>query len=210
MRGAARDRQRPGAAAQRDRRGGADRRRPVADGSRLSPLRRSPPGTGRAATRASAASAIRRCAARTSCSTLPACWPRSRPCASDCRQRAGDSHRPGDGRAAGPIPGRPGRADDRPRCRSQPARGRRAGAEPRPDGLLSAHPCRVRCHARQGHRRDPARMAPLVDHWHFTDLPAARAASAGDIAERFGALGVKGEAVTAATHRARATRSQRR
>ena len=63
-----------------------------------------------------------------------------------------------------------------------------------------------RTHAVFGAMRDKdidailARMAPLVDHWHFTDLPAARAASAAEIAERFGALGVKGEAVTAATH----------
>ena len=63
-----------------------------------------------------------------------------------------------------------------------------------------------RTHAVFGAMRDKdidailARMAPLVDHWHFTDLPVARAASAGEIAERFGALGVKGEAVTAATH----------
>src|SRR5207344_1981477 len=51
-----------------------------------------------------------------------------------------------------------------------------------------------RTHAVFGAMRDKdlaailARMAPLVDHWHFTDLPATRAASAGEIAERFGAL----------------------
>jgi dihydrofolate synthase/folylpolyglutamate synthase len=63
-----------------------------------------------------------------------------------------------------------------------------------------------RTHAVFGAMRDKdidailARMAPLVDHWHFTDLPVARAASAGEVAERFRALGVRGEAVTAATH----------
>jgi dihydrofolate synthase/folylpolyglutamate synthase len=63
-----------------------------------------------------------------------------------------------------------------------------------------------RTHAVFGAMRDKdidailARMAPLVDHWHFTDLPAARAASATQIAERFRTLGLKGEAVTAATH----------
>ncbi len=63
-----------------------------------------------------------------------------------------------------------------------------------------------RTHAVFGAMRDKdidailARMAPLVDHWHFTDLPAVRAASAEQVAERFRALGVKGPAVTAATH----------
>ena len=37
-----------------------------------------------------------------------------------------------------------------------------------------------------------ARMAPLVDHWHFTDLPVARAARAGDLAELRSRLGVSG------------------
>ena len=63
-----------------------------------------------------------------------------------------------------------------------------------------------RTHAVFGAMRDKdidailARMAPLIDHWHFTDLPAVRAASATQIAERFRALGPKDEAVTAATH----------
>ena len=54
----------------------------------------------------------------------------------------------------------------------------RAGAEPRPDGLLPAHACGVRRDARQGPgRRSCTRMAPLVDAWHFTDLPTPRAAA---------------------------------
>jgi dihydrofolate synthase/folylpolyglutamate synthase len=43
-------------------------------------------------------------------------------------------------------------------------------------------------------------MAPLVDHWHFTDLPAPRAASAEQIVERFRAIAVKGAAASTATH----------
>ena len=63
-----------------------------------------------------------------------------------------------------------------------------------------------RTHAVFGAMRDKdidailARMAPLVDHWHFTDLPAARAASAAELAERFRATRREGRAVTAATH----------
>jgi dihydrofolate synthase/folylpolyglutamate synthase len=62
-----------------------------------------------------------------------------------------------------------------------------------------------RTHAVFGAMRDKdidtilARMAPLVDHWHFTDLPAARAASAEQIAERFRSMD-RGATVTAATH----------
>ena len=62
-----------------------------------------------------------------------------------------------------------------------------------------------RTHAVFGAMRDKdidailARMAPLVDCWHFTDLPAARAASAQEIEERFRAIDT-GPAVTAATH----------
>jgi dihydrofolate synthase / folylpolyglutamate synthase len=45
------------------------------------------------------------------------------------------------------------------------------------------------------------RMAPLVDHWHFTDLPVARAARAADLAELRAGLGVSGPGpVTAACH----------
>ena len=36
------------------------------------------------------------------------------------------------------------------------------------------------------------RMAPVVDDWFFCDLPAARAASADDLAARHAALGLKG------------------
>ena len=51
-----------------------------------------------------------------------------------------------------------------------------------------------RTHAVFGAMRDKdigtilARMAPLVDAWHFTDLPAARAASASDLAAALGQL----------------------
>ena len=46
-----------------------------------------------------------------------------------------------------------------------------------------------------------ARMAPLVDHWHFTDLPVARAARASDLAELRSRLGVSGPGpVSAACH----------
>ena len=51
-----------------------------------------------------------------------------------------------------------------------------------------------RTHAVFGAMRDKdigailAKMAPLVDAWHFTDLPAARAASAAELAERFAAV----------------------
>jgi dihydrofolate synthase/folylpolyglutamate synthase len=51
-----------------------------------------------------------------------------------------------------------------------------------------------RTHAVFGAMRDKdipailAHMAPLVDHWHFTDLPAARAASAAELAAAHAAL----------------------
>ena len=55
-----------------------------------------------------------------------------------------------------------------------------------------------RTHAVFGAMRDKdlpgilALMAPLVDHWHFTDLPGPRAARAADLAEMRGRLTVKG------------------
>ena len=55
----------------------------------------------------------------------------------------------------GPLPDRPGSADPDPRRRSQPACGRDTGAQSRPDGVLSAHPCRLRRDARQGPAGDP-------------------------------------------------------
>ncbi len=129
-------------------------------------------------------------------------------------ERAGDPHRPRDGRAARPLPGRPGRADARARRRAQPARGRRAGAEPRPDGLLPAHPRRVRRDARQGHRRASWRsMAPLVDAWHFTDLPTPRAAerrrSSPSACARVAAPSGARDRATHATPRRRARRGAR-
>jgi dihydrofolate synthase/folylpolyglutamate synthase len=62
-----------------------------------------------------------------------------------------------------------------------------------------------RTHAVFGAMRDKdivailARMAPLVDAWHFTDLPTPRAASGADLAERLAALPAPGRA-TVATH----------
>ena len=55
-----------------------------------------------------------------------------------------------------------------------------------------------RTHAVFGAMRDKdiesmlTRMAPLVDDWHFTDLPTARAAKASELAQVHGRLGVKG------------------
>jgi dihydrofolate synthase / folylpolyglutamate synthase len=43
-------------------------------------------------------------------------------------------------------------------------------------------------------------LAPLVDAWHFTDLPAPRAARAAELAERFAAVAGAAAAVTSATH----------
>ncbi|HJV71518.1 MAG TPA: bifunctional tetrahydrofolate synthase/dihydrofolate synthase [Ideonella sp.] len=43
-----------------------------------------------------------------------------------------------------------------------------------------------------------ARLAPLVDHWHFTDLPLARAATAEDLAGALRAM--RGEAAACSTH----------
>jgi dihydrofolate synthase/folylpolyglutamate synthase len=45
-----------------------------------------------------------------------------------------------------------------------------------------------------------ARMAPLVDAWHFIDLPTARAASAEQLAKRFTALAPKAATASVATH----------
>ena len=45
------------------------------------------------------------------------------------------------------------------------------------------------------------RMAPLVDHWHFTDLPMQRAATAVQLAATHAALSLRGPGpVTAQTH----------
>ncbi|MEP7101442.1 MAG: bifunctional tetrahydrofolate synthase/dihydrofolate synthase [Burkholderiales bacterium] len=45
------------------------------------------------------------------------------------------------------------------------------------------------------------RMAPLVDHWHFTDLPLPRAASAESLAAMYTSLDLKGPGpVTLASH----------
>ncbi|MFT3665079.1 bifunctional tetrahydrofolate synthase/dihydrofolate synthase [Piscinibacter sp.] len=55
-----------------------------------------------------------------------------------------------------------------------------------------------RTHAVFGAMRDKdvaailARMAPLVDAWHFTDLPIARAARADELAQLHASLGCKG------------------
>jgi dihydrofolate synthase/folylpolyglutamate synthase len=64
-----------------------------------------------------------------------------------------------------------------------------------------------RTHAVFGAMRDKditailTRMAPLVDDWHFTDLPMLRAASAAELAACHGQLGLKGPGpVTVACH----------
>jgi dihydrofolate synthase/folylpolyglutamate synthase len=45
------------------------------------------------------------------------------------------------------------------------------------------------------------RLAPLVDHWHFTDLPTARAARAEDLAATYHSLALAGPGpVTVACH----------
>ena len=45
------------------------------------------------------------------------------------------------------------------------------------------------------------RMAPLVDHWYFTDLPVPRAARADDLAALYGSLALEGPGpVTLACH----------
>jgi dihydrofolate synthase/folylpolyglutamate synthase len=63
-----------------------------------------------------------------------------------------------------------------------------------------------RTHAVFGAMRDKdidailAKMAPLVDAWHFTDLPAPRAASAAQLAERFAGVAGAPSGSTIATH----------
>ena len=64
-----------------------------------------------------------------------------------------------------------------------------------------------RTHAVFGTMRDKdinailARMAPLVDHWHFTDLPTPRAARADELVARHSQLGLNGPGpVTVARH----------
>ena len=47
-----------------------------------------------------------------------------------------------------------------------------------------------------------ARMAPLVDAWHFTDLPVARAASAAELAATLGRLPGPARGATVAQHAA--------
>jgi dihydrofolate synthase/folylpolyglutamate synthase len=63
-----------------------------------------------------------------------------------------------------------------------------------------------RTHAVFGAMRDKdidailAKMAALVDAWHFTDLPAARAARAEDLAARWRGVAARGKATPASTH----------
>ena len=65
-----------------------------------------------------------------------------------------------------------------------------------------------RTHAVFGAMRDKdidailARMAPLVDAWHFTDLPVARAASAAELAATLGRLPGPARGATVAQHAA--------
>ena len=63
-----------------------------------------------------------------------------------------------------------------------------------------------RTHAVFGAMRDKdiaailARMAPLVDAWHFTDLPIARAATAADLAAMLPASTSAGHPVSSQQH----------
>jgi len=63
-----------------------------------------------------------------------------------------------------------------------------------------------RTHAVFGAMRDKdiaailARMAPLVDAWHFTDLPAARAATAAELAATYARTAAGGSPATVAQH----------
>ncbi|MGZ5205364.1 MAG: bifunctional tetrahydrofolate synthase/dihydrofolate synthase [Caldimonas sp.] len=63
-----------------------------------------------------------------------------------------------------------------------------------------------RTHAVFGAMRDKdvgaifARVAPLVDAWHFTGLPAARAASAAELADAFARLPARSPGATVALH----------
>ena len=45
------------------------------------------------------------------------------------------------------------------------------------------------------------RLVPLVDAWHFTDLPSPRAAAATDIAARWRSVAGDASRATVATHR---------
>jgi dihydrofolate synthase/folylpolyglutamate synthase len=45
-----------------------------------------------------------------------------------------------------------------------------------------------------------ARLSPLVDHWHFTDLPLARAARAEQLAAAYVGLVPRTPAATVACH----------
>ena len=67
--------------------------------------------------------------------------------------------------------------------------------------------CTARTHAVFGAMRDKdlrailTRVAPVVDSWHFTDLPAPRAACAIKLAEQHAALHLKGPGpVTVSCH----------
>ena len=63
-----------------------------------------------------------------------------------------------------------------------------------------------RTHAVFGAMRDKdiakilTRMAPLIDQWHFTDLPAPRAATAADLAACHAQLALKGPGPVTVTH----------
>ena len=143
---------------------------------------------------------IRRCAAPTSCSTPPARWPRSRRCASACRSRAGGAQRPGDGRAARPLPDRAGAAGAGARRGAQPARGRRAGAQPRPDGLLSRArmPCSA-CMRDKDIAGVVGKLGDRIDHWHVGPTPGPRGTSAAQTAAQLRAASVgmaSGQSIT--------------
>ncbi len=177
-----------------------DRRRPVAASAATSttPATASS-GAGPGAASASTAWPIRRCAAPTSCSTRPACWRRSRRCASGCRsarRRCATAWRmvelPGRFQI---VPGQPTLVLD---VAHNPHAVADAGAQPGPDGLLPAHPRGLRRDARQGHRGACWRA---WRRWSTTGIHRPAAAARGN-GRRTGAA-LRGRAAGAGHGRAR-------
>ena len=126
---------------------------------------------------------IRRCAARTSCSTPAACWRCSRRCASACRsarRRCAAAWRTVE--LAGRFQIVPG----------QPALVLDVAHNPQAAAALAFNLDQMgffpRTHAVFGAMHDKdipgmlSRLAPLVDRWYLCDLPLPRAATAQDLA----------------------------
>ena len=137
------DRQRPGAAAERDRPRRGDRRRPLARRPRLQRARATS-SNGAGAGRGRRYSGLAYPALRGANQLINAAGRAggarvAAPAAAD--HRPGGAQRAGDGRTARALPDRAGRAGAGAGRRAQPARGGGAGREPRRDGLLSDHAC---------------------------------------------------------------------